>query len=272
MPRPPKDRHPERFERLSRLMKYLKEQLDGEDDYASLLRFLGRKHSQPWTSEISLRRWLHKEQFANATARRYLARAIDLDEALVESFLMHGEPDWETIEAKIPPIPKDYKRSERVEIITHSNKVSDIFNAVERLLEYLPLEWLIRLRDEVNSRIDLQASRLGLYRQNFERHPLILVIQDSILRSKLTTGQFINTVAQKKHQGLDSSALAAIVRGDRLPTRQELKFLSLYLKDQSDNYYSLEYLLSLLSNHSFNENFWQSSEKSQDCQHSNGVI
>lgn len=252
-------------------MQYLKEQLDAEDDHL-LLRFLARKQGKLWTSEMSLRRWLHKEQFANATARRHIARAIDLDESLVESFLMHGVPDWETFAAQIPLIPKDYKRSQRIEITTKSNEVSDVFDAIERLLEYLPLEWLIRLRDEVNIKIDLQASKLGLCRQSFEKHPLILLIQDSISRSNLTRAQFISTVSQKKHEGLNASALATILRGDRLPTRQELKFLSLYLKDQSGNYYSLEYLFSLLNNHFFKENFWQGSEDSQDCQHPNGVI
>lgn len=255
-------------------MKYLKEQLDAEGDNQLLLRFLSRKQQKPFASEISLGRWLHKEQFANATARSQIARAIDVDESMLESFLMHGVPDWETFVAFLPPIPKEYKRSERIEISTESQEVPEIFDAINRLINYLPLEWLIKLRDEVNSRIDLQASRLGLCRQSFEEHPLRLLILDSISRSQLTRTQFIDTVAQRKHEQLNRSALAAIIRGDRLPTRQELKFLALYLKDECDNYYPLDYLLGLLGEPCvsvtlFKEN--QKSENSQDCQNGNGV-
>lgn len=209
-----------------------------------LLQFLSRREKEQITSEISIQRWLQQEQFINSITRRKLARALDLDKSVLENFLMHGVPDWEEFVLCLPPVPDEYKHSSSQVSINIDNSL-DFFEIINTLMNYLSLDWLIKLREEVSNSIERELSRTAFKRQ-FVSHPLKLLIIEVIARSGVNKEQFIENIVVEQQERLSKSTLCAIISGERLPTRQELKCLALYLKDESDEHYSLEFLLNLL--------------------------
>ncbi|MEB3830111.1 hypothetical protein [Phormidium sp. CCY1219] len=147
-------------QRLRDLLNYLSDRIHPGDrtPEAALLAYLNR--FEPVTSASSLRRWFLGQQFPWVSRRPLLARAIGVEAAALESFLLHGVPETSEFLAALPPIPPEFTTPQRWEASVDLDSEVAVQSAIEQLSEHLSLEGLIDTIDALRSLARDRAERL----------------------------------------------------------------------------------------------------------------